>query len=69
MTIKYARLKIYCEPDYCIVVSKSSERQLVTSEKVQKFYVEIFNLKEPDHAKLKSSTMDSHIIDINRTEL
>jgi len=62
-------VKIYCEPDYCIVVSKSGERLLVTSKEVQKFYVEIFNLKEPNHAKLKSSTVDSHIIDVNRTKL
>lgn len=62
-------IKTYCEPDYCIVVSKSSERLLVTSKEVQKFYVEIFNLEEPNHAKLKSSTVDSHLIDVNRTKL
>jgi len=62
-------LSSYCEPDYCIVVSKSWAILLVTSEEVQKFYVEIFNLKEPNHVTLKSSTVDSHIIDVNRTEL
>jgi len=68
-TLDLSSYNTYCEPDYCIVVSKSRERLLVTSEEVQKFYVEIFNLKEPKHVKLRSSTVDSHIIDINRTKL
>lgn len=62
-------LSSHCEPDYCIVVSKSWAILLVTSEEVQKFYVGIFNLKEPNHVKLKSSTVGSHIIDVNRIEL
>jgi hypothetical protein len=58
-----------CEPDYCIVVSKSRERLLVTSEEIQKFCVDIFNLKKPNHVKLKSSTVDSNIIEVNRTKV